>query len=120
MRLISRNRVLAHKRVMSTLKSDHIPVSHDPVIQIGQASLEITIPLQQLLSCKAMGLFVIVFAASVRWIHQNDIKLVIVRIVENVLRQGVVMHHLGRVNIMQKHIGDTEHVWELLFLDAID
>ena len=67
-----------------------------------------------------MLLDVVLLAASVRWIHQYDIKLVFVRIVENVLRQGVVVHHFGRVDVMQKHIGDTEHIWKLLFLDAID
>ena len=67
-----------------------------------------------------MLLDVVLLAAAVRRIHQYDVKLVVVGIVEHILCQRVVVHHLGRVDVVEQHIGDAEHIGELLFLDAID
>ena len=63
---------------------------------------------------------VVFFAASVWRIHQNNIKLVFICIIEYILRQRIVVHHTWRVYVMQKHVGDTKHVWELLLFNAID
>ena len=67
-----------------------------------------------------MALYIVLLIAAVWRIHQNDIKLVIVRIVQYIFCQRVAVIDLGRVDIMQQHIGDAEHVRELLLLDAID
>ena len=63
---------------------------------------------------------VVLLTASVWWIHQDHIALVIIRVIKHVLCQGVIVHHFWRIDVMQEHIGDTQHVRELLLLNAID
>ena len=60
------------------------------------------------------------FAAAVGRIHHNDIETVFVRIVQDVADEGIVVDDVWHVYIMQEHIGDAEHVGELLLLDAVD
>ena len=60
------------------------------------------------------------FAAAVGRIHQDNVETVVIRIVEYVLEQAVVVEDLRNVQIVQQHIRDAKHVRELLFLDAVD
>ena len=67
-----------------------------------------------------MLLDVVLLTTTVWGIHQYHVKLVLVGIVQHIPRQRVVVIDVGRVNIVQQHIGHTQHVGELLFLDTVD
>ena len=54
--------------------------------------------------------------ASVGRIHQDDIVLILVRIIEYILDEGVIVHDGWGIDIVQEHIGDAENVGELLLL----
>ena len=59
-------------------------------------------------------------AAAVRGIHQDDVKLIVHCVVQHVPKQAVVVEYLRHVQIVLQHVGDAEHVRELLLLNAVD
>lgn len=66
-----------------------------------------------------MILHVVLLAAAVGRVHQDDIKLIIHRVVEHIMKQGILMEHARHIQPMQQQVGDAEHVRELLLLDAV-
>ena len=58
--------------------------------------------------------------ATIGRIHQNNIKLIIHSVIQNILQQRVIMVNLRHINTMQQHICDTQHTWKLLFLNTIN
>ena len=69
---------------------------------------------------REMALHVVLLITAIRRIHQNDIKPVIICIVEYIFGKGIAMIHLWRLYIVEKHIGDAKHIRELLLLYTID
>ena len=67
-----------------------------------------------------MALDVGLFAAAVGRIHEDDVEAVVVGVVEDVSKEGVGVEDLGDVEVVEEHVGDAEHVGELLLLDAVD
>ena len=67
-----------------------------------------------------VALHIVLLVTTVWRIHQDDIKLIVIGIVQHILRERVAMKDLGRIDIMQQHIRDAKHIGELLLLDAID
>ena len=67
-----------------------------------------------------MVLHILLFAAAVGRIHQDHVKLILLRVVQYVVQQRVVVEHLRHIEAVQQQIGDAEHVGELLLLDAVD
>ncbi len=63
---------------------------------------------------------VFLLAAAVRRIHEDLIKLVFLRVVEDIMEQAVAVVDVGVVDAVQQQVGDGEHVGELLLLDAVD
>ncbi|MPM69173.1 hypothetical protein SDC9_116117 [bioreactor metagenome] len=69
---------------------------------------------------REMVLDICFFAAAVRRIHQNDVKLIIFCVVKNISQQRVVMIDFWHIKTMKQHIGNAQHIWELLFLNAVN
>ena len=53
-------------------------------------------------------------------IHQYHIKLIIIRIIQQIMLQGVRVIDVWNFNVMQQHIGHTEQIRERLFLNPIN
>ena len=53
-------------------------------------------------------------------IHQYHIKLIIIRIIQQIMPQGVHVIDIWNFNVMQQHIGHTEQIRERLFLNPIN
>ena len=62
----------------------------------------------------------ILFAAAVGRIHQNHIKAVFIGIIQNFFQQGVIMINTGRVDVVKQHVGHTQHIGELFFLNTVN
>ena len=60
------------------------------------------------------------FRAAVRRIHQNNVKLIVLGVVQYIVEQGVRVENLRNIKIVQKHICNAEHIRKLLFLDTVD
>ena len=76
-----------------------------------------------LAGCKVAGevaLHFVLLVSAIRWIHQDNIETVIIRIVQDILGERVAMIDLWRIDIVEQHIGDAKHVGELLLLDSVD
>ena len=59
---------------------------------------------------REMVLHILLLAAAVGRVHQDHVKLILLRVVQHVVQQGVVVEHLRHVEIVQQQIGDAEHV----------
>ena len=76
-----------------------------------------------LAACKIIReviLHIVLLAATIRRVHQDDIELVIFCVIEKVSQQRVVMEYLRGVYVMKKHVCDAEHVRELLLFNTVD
>ena len=60
------------------------------------------------------------FAATVRGIHEDHVKAVVVGVVQHVLQQGVVVIDPGHVQPVQQKVRDAKHIGKLLLLNAVD
>ena len=58
--------------------------------------------------------------AAVGRIHQNHVKSVAVRIVQQVLQQRVVMVYLRNVHVMKKQIRDAQNIGKLFLFDTVN
>ena len=67
-----------------------------------------------------MALHVRLLATAVGGIHEDDVELVALGVVQDVVQEGVGVEHLRHVQVVQEHVRDAEHVGELLLLDAVD
>ena len=67
-----------------------------------------------------MALDVRLLAAAVGRIHEYDVELVALGVVEDIAQEGVGVEHLRDVQVVEEHVRDAEHVGELLLLDAVD
>ena len=63
---------------------------------------------------------IVLLASAIRRIHKNNIKFIFVRIVEHVACQRVVVHDFRRIDVVQEHIGNAQHIRELFLLYSID
>ena len=59
-------------------------------------------------------------AAAVGRVHEHHVELIVLGVVQHVLEQGVVVIDPGHVQAVEQHVGDAEHVGELLLFDAVD
>lgn len=55
-------------------------------------------------------LHVIFLGASIWRIHQHNVELIFLRIVQNILEQAVVVIYTRILNAMQEHISNAEHI----------
>ena len=53
-------------------------------------------------------------------VHQDNIELIRICIVQQIMLQRVHVIDFGNFNIMQQHIGYTEQIWKRLFLDSVN
>ena len=53
-------------------------------------------------------------------VHQDDVELIRVRIVQQIMLQRVHVIDVRNLNVMQQHIGHTEQIRERLFLDSVN
>ena len=60
------------------------------------------------------------FAATVGRIHQNNVHPILSGVVQHIMQQSIVVVDTRVVEVVQQQVGDTEHIGELLFLDAVD
>ena len=67
-----------------------------------------------------MILHVRLFAAAVRGIHEDHVKLIVLRVVQHVPQEGIIVVNLGQVDVMQQHVGDAQHIRKLLLFDAVN
>ena len=65
-------------------------------------------------------LYIRLFTAAVGRVHKNDIKLIVYGVVKYIFEKGIVMVHTRNIKSVQKEIGDTKHIRELLFLNTIN
>jgi hypothetical protein len=68
-----------------------------------------------------VGLDTIFLAAAEGWIGKNDINTIRLRIADVRSRQCVVVTDEGRiVDVVEQHVGNAEHVRQLLFLRSAE
>ena len=65
-------------------------------------------------------LHVLLLAAAVGRVHQDHVELILLRVIQHIVQQAVVVEHLRHIEAVQQQIGDAEHVGELLLLNAVD
>ena len=53
-------------------------------------------------------------------VHQDDVELIRVRIVQQIMLQRVHVIDVRNLNVMQQHIGYAEQIRERLFLDSVN
>ena len=67
-----------------------------------------------------MVLDIRLFTPAVGGIHEDDVHLVVLSVIQHILQQRIIMEHLRHIQIMQEHVSDTEHIRELLLFYAVD
>ena len=59
-------------------------------------------------------------AAAVGRIHQHHVELIVLGIVQHVLQEGIIVINLRDVQSVQQHVGNAQHIGELLLFNAED
>ena len=67
-----------------------------------------------------MILYLGLLASAVGRIHQYHTELIILCIVKYITEQRIIMIYLRHINIMQKHICNAEHIWELFLFNSVN
>ena len=58
--------------------------------------------------------------SAIRWVHQDNIELIRICIVQQIMLQRVHMIDIRNFNVMQQHIGHAEQIRERFFLDSVN
>ena len=61
----------------------------------------------------------LVLMSTIGRVHQDNIELIRICIVQQIMLQRVHVIDVRSLNVMQQHIGDAQHIWELLLFNAI-
>ena len=62
----------------------------------------------------------LVLMSAIGRVHQDDVELIRICIVQQIMLQRVHMIDIGNFNVMQQHIGHAEQIRERLFLDSVN
>ena len=62
----------------------------------------------------------LVLMSAIGRVHQDDVELIRVRIVQQIILQRVHVIDVRNLNVMQQHIGYAEQIRERLFLDSVN
>ena len=62
----------------------------------------------------------LVLMSAIGRVHQDDVELIRVRIVQQIMLQRVHVIDVRNLNVMQQHIGYAEQIRERLFLDSVN
>ncbi|CDA53319.1 unknown [Clostridium sp. CAG:138] len=58
--------------------------------------------------------------SAIRRVHQDNVELIRVRIVQQIMLQRVHVIDVRNFNVMQQHIGHAEQIRKRLFLDSVN
>ena len=63
---------------------------------------------------------IIFLRTTIGRVHQDDVELIRICIVQQIMLQRVHMIDIGNFNVMQQHIGHAEQIWERLLLNSVN